>query len=202
LSPLADQTDGSAAACARDPVDDGPVDTLVDGLWPPKISDRSSGDNPVVTLGSQDGGMVTMVAPPPGWTRRTGTAGLQERTAQRLASALRSLVARDDEPPSVWRSASFADGVEAIRTSLAEAHTPSAIDHAATVLLDGDVPTDWSFALAAQRLARDPAAVAIAVRWLEVAGRVVLLPWPEVVRHRSLEPAGYQVGADAELWFG
>jgi len=122
--------------------------------------------------------------------------------AQRLASALRSLVARDDEPPPVWRSPAFADGVGAIRTSLAQTHARSVIDHAATVLLDGEGRSGWSFAQAAQRLARDPAAVAIAIRWLEVDQRVSLPAWPDVVRRRSLEPDDQPSRADAELWFG
>jgi hypothetical protein len=146
--------------------------------------------------------MVTLAAPPPSWTHSANDSDLRQSTARRLASALSSLVARDDEPPPVWRSATFADGVEAIRTSLAGAHTSSAIERAASVLLDGAGRSDWSFALAVQRLGRDPAAVAIAMRWLEVDARVMLPPWPEVVRRRILEPVGKLLGGDAELWFG
>ncbi len=127
---------------------------------------------------------------------------LLETPAGRLASVLRSLVARDDEPPPLWRSASFADGVEAIRTSLAGAHTPSAIDRAAAVLLDGAGRPGWTFPVAAQRLARDPAAVAVAIRWLELDARVELPSWSGVVRRHSLEPVGTLSGGDAELWFG
>jgi len=167
-----------------------------------KMSDRSPTDNLVAILGSHDGGMVTMVALPPGWTHTTGGPDRQESTARRLASVLRSLVARDDEPPSVWRSVAFADGVEAIRRSLAGAHTPSAIDRAAIVLLDGSGRSGWPFSLAAQRLGRDPAAVAIALRWLEVDGRVKLPDWPDVVRRHSLAAVGTLSETDAELWFG
>ncbi len=146
--------------------------------------------------------MVTMVAPPADWTNGQGGSNPGEPTAARLASALRSLVARDDELPPVWRSAAFADGVDAIRTSLSEAHTRSAIDRAATVLLEAATRSGWSFPIAAQRLARDPAAVAIAIRWLEVDGRRALPAWPDVVRRHALEPAGSLVTPEAELWFG
>lgn len=142
------------------------------------------------------------VAPPPGPDQGFNGSSSKESTACRLASALRSLVARDDEPPPVWRTPAFADGVEAIRASLSGAHTPSVIDRAATVLLDGAARADWSFSLAAQRLARDPAAVAIAMRWLELDARAALPAWPDVVRRRALQPVRAPAARDVELWFG
>jgi hypothetical protein len=146
--------------------------------------------------------MVTMVAPRSDQIHDPNGSNLQESTACRLASALRSLVARDDGPPPVWRSAAFADGVEAIRTSLAKATTLSAIDRVAAVLLDGATGSGWSFSQAAQRLARDPAAVAIAMCWLEAEDRVMLPAWSEVIRRRTLEPIRKHTAPDAELWFG
>ena len=124
------------------------------------------------------------------------------REAHRLATALRSLVARDEEPPPLWRSATFAHGVEAIRATLVSVRAAAALDGSARRLLGAEDGAGPSFGLVAQRLARDPAAVALAIRWLEIDGKVTLPPWPDVVRRRTLEPADRQVAVDAELWFG
>jgi hypothetical protein len=122
--------------------------------------------------------------------------------AQRLATALRSLIARDDEPPPLWRSATFAHGVEAIRASLVDARTTAALVRSARGLLQTEDGAESSFRLVVQRLARDPAAVALAIRWLEIDGTVTLPPWPDVVRRRSIAPLDRQPVPDVELWFG
>ncbi len=122
--------------------------------------------------------------------------------AWRLATALRSLIARDDEPPTLWRSATFAQGVEAIRVSLAAVHTRVALTRTSRVLLDDASPAGSAFPLAAQRLARDPAAVALAIRWLELEAGTQLPSWRDIVRRRTLEPTDRRTAPDAELWFG
>jgi hypothetical protein len=124
------------------------------------------------------------------------------REIERLGAALRSLVARDDEPPILWRSVTFASGVEAIREALGPVATVPELAWSGRGLIEVEAGRTSSFARAAQRLARDPASVALALRWLELDGRNRLPAWTDVVRRRSLEPLGRDPVHDAGLWFG
>ncbi len=134
--------------------------------------------------------------------RRISDPADRAHEAQGLASALRSLVARDEEPPPLWRSATFAQGVEAIRASLGDARTTAALARAARGLLHAADGAGRSFGVAARLLARDPVAVALAIRSLEVDGAVTLPPWPDLVRRHSIAPPDPEPVPDAELWFG
>jgi hypothetical protein len=124
------------------------------------------------------------------------------RAIERLGTVLRSLVARDDEPPPVWRSATFARGVEAIRATLSPVASLPELAWSARGLVDAEPGANLPFGIVAHRLARDPASVALAVRWHEIDGAVRVAAWPDVVRRRSLEPVGRDPVHEAGLWFG
>ena len=107
-----------------------------------------------------------------------------------LAAALRHLLERDGDRPARWATPGFAADVDEHRARLAA--TP-----------DGDgappVSTGLTFEGAVARLASDPAAVALAVRRLEAAGRRRLPSWNDLVRGRlPATPSHLEV----ELWFG
>jgi hypothetical protein len=126
----------------------------------------------------------------------------RRREGERLAGALRSLIARDDAPPPLWLSPTFSHGVEAIRASLTGIDTTVVLIRSARGMLEPVDAAGTPFAVVAQRLARDPAAVALAVRWLEIDGATSLPAWPELVRRRSIEPPDRDSDPDAAIWFG
>ncbi len=121
---------------------------------------------------------------------------------ERLGAVLRSLVARDDDPPVMWRSATFARGVEAIRATLAPAASLPELAWSARGLVDAEPGAKTPFGIVAHRLGRDPASVALAVRWLEIEGAARIAAWPDVIRRRSLAPTGRDPVHEAGLWFG
>jgi hypothetical protein len=126
----------------------------------------------------------------------------QRQEGERLATALRSLIARDEAPPPLWLSATFARGVDTIRASLAGIETTSVLVRSARGMLEPVDADGTPFAVLARRLARDPAAVALGIRWLEIDLACALPPWPDVVRRRSLDPAAREPAGDAAIWFG
>lgn len=133
--------------------------------------------------------------------RQAESSADRRREGERLAAALRSLIARDDAPPPLWLSATFTRGVETIRASLDPVETTAVLVRSARGMLEPVDAEGTPFAVLAQRLARDPAAVALGIRWLEIDGRTRLPAWPEVVRRRSIEPDD-RTARDAEIWFG
>lgn len=133
--------------------------------------------------------------------RRVGGPADRRQEGERLAAALRSLIARDDAPPPLWLSATFTRGVETIRASLDGVETTAVLVRSARGMLEPVDAQGTPFALVAQRLARDPAAVALGIRWLEIDGTMRLPAWPELVRRRSIEPLD-RTARDAEIWFG
>jgi hypothetical protein len=126
----------------------------------------------------------------------------RRREGERLAAALGSLIARDDAPPPLWLTPTFSHGVDAIRASLTGIESTNVLIRSARGMLDPVDDAGTPFALVAQRLARDPAAVALAVRWLEIDRATALPSWPELVRRRSIEPVEPTPARDAEIWFG
>ena len=121
----------------------------------------------------------------------------------RLADALPSLVARDDDPPPLWRSAEFAQQVEDLRTALGPAR--SADELLRRVRCVGPlepVARHESFDALARRLARDPLCVALAIRWIELASDRPLAAWPALVRRRSLALCPADPELEVATWFG
>jgi hypothetical protein len=126
--------------------------------------------------------------------RRDGYVPRGDTITQLLAAALSHLLRRDEECPARWRSASFADAVEAIRRDLGSA---TAIQSLPAPYVDGD--RDLGFQDAVARLARNPDDVAVAIRRLELAERRPLPPWLDLVRHGlPSRPSDL----DTALWFG
>jgi hypothetical protein len=109
-----------------------------------------------------------------------------------LASALNHLLARDESRPARWLAPSFATDVERARmrlrrvvraTDLPE-HTP------------GEATT---FGTAVDALGRDPAAVALAIRRLEITRSAALPAWEDLVR-RGIPPMASPL--EVATWFG
>ena len=113
--------------------------------------------------------------------------------ARVLAEALTHLLARDDEPPARWLAPAFADAVGRAR---AEQHA-DAWGHGLAHGLSPAAPLTFHAAVA--RLAHDPRSVAVAIRYLEIAGGRRLPSWPELIHRRT--PAA-PTSFDASLWFG
>jgi len=113
--------------------------------------------------------------------------------ARPLADALAHLLARDDEPPARWLAPAFADAVGRAR---AEQHA-DAWDHGLAHGPSAGAPLTFHAAVA--RLAHDPRSVAVAIRYLEIAGGRRLPSWPELI-HRHAPAAATSL--DASLWFG
>jgi hypothetical protein len=126
----------------------------------------------------------------------------RRQEGKRLAAALRSLIARDEAPPPLWLSLTFAHGVDAIRASLAGIESTGVLVRSARGLLEPVDPEGTPFAALARRLARDPAAVALGLRWLEIDLGCTLPPWPDLVRRRRLGPVDGDPVRDAAIWFG
>jgi hypothetical protein len=121
-------------------------------------------------------------APPAPWPGRAVDAD-----SQVLASALAQLLERDGERPARWSTPSFSLAVETARQMPLDG--PSTLGHQERL----------DFAAAAVRLARDPWAVALAIRQLERRAQRRLPPWIDLV------DAGLRTrpsALDTALWFG
>jgi hypothetical protein len=111
-----------------------------------------------------------------------------------LAEALAHVLGRDDDRPARWRTTAFAVAVDRARTelrgiaSVPNLHVPS-----------GERSGALTFDEAIERIARNPADVAAAIRRLELSARQPLPAWPELVR-RGLPPRPSDL--DVALWFG
>jgi hypothetical protein len=110
-----------------------------------------------------------------------------------LAAALAHLLVRDEERPAIWHAATFSDAVEAARAGLA---TGAAMPAGPSEAVAADPP---GFREAVDRLARDPAAVAGAIRRIEATRRGPLPAWVHLVRHGL--PA-LPSDLDRSIWFG
>jgi hypothetical protein len=136
-----------------------------------------------------------------------------------LAEALPFLLARDDERPHLWRSAVFADQVSTMRSRVAAILDPHGlVGRVRRLGIELAPPADppvvgaeedrrpGRFESAARRLGRDPVAVALAIRWLEIRSGTRLPTWDDLMRRRVMvpQPAGSEsaFGRDASIWFG
>jgi hypothetical protein len=128
----------------------------------------------------------------------TGHARPADRPADRhadgllLASALGHLLGRDGERPARWLTAAFAADVERARLPLRR------------VVRVRDLPTApaggvLTFAEAVAMLGRDPVAVALAIRRLEIARSGALPAWEDLAR-RGVPPTTSLL--DVATWFG
>jgi hypothetical protein len=114
-------------------------------------------------------------------------------TAGLLGSALLHVLARDEPPPATWATSVFEGGVTYHRAWLSSIQTTAELDRLAPPAVD---PT---FRGAVSALARDPLAVAVAVRRLELARGAALPAWTAILRHG----VGPRVSrAEQGLWFG
>jgi hypothetical protein len=114
-------------------------------------------------------------------------------TAGLLGSALLHVLGRDEPPPAAWATFAFAGGVAYHRAWLSSAQSTAELDPLAPPAVD---PTFWG---AVSALARDPLAVAVAVRRLELARGAALPGWPAILRH-GVAP---RVSRDEQgRWFG
>lgn len=142
-----------------------------------------------------------MVRQPPGMTTSSSfgpdplfvpRARDADAAALFLATSLDQLLRRDRERPPRWMTRSFAADVE--RTRLALRRAVSARD------LEWSAPAaPLSFGAAVELLGRDAAAVALAVRRLEIARSAALPPWEDLVR-RGVPPTTSPL--EVATWFG
>jgi hypothetical protein len=114
-------------------------------------------------------------------------------TAGLLGSALLHLLARDEPPPAAWATSFFEGGVTYHRAWLSSMQTTAELDRLAPPTVD---PTFWG---AVSSLARDPLAVAVAVRRLELARGASLPAWSAILRH-GVAPRVSR--AEQGRWFG
>lgn len=124
-----------------------------------------------------------------------------EHELRALSEALASLLARDGDDPQAWTSPPFVRRVAAARSIIATVDDPVRL---ATGLKQTSRSRETTGARRARvrRLAGDPVAVAIVLRWHEIRVRRAVPGWSELVRRRSLEPPLSDPTPDVGHWFG
>jgi hypothetical protein len=137
---------------------------------------------------------MTLSESPAAPARRDGSVPWGDTITQVLAAALSHLLRRDEDCPARWRSAAFAEAVEAARGDLGSATAIQLLPVPHTY-----EDRDLAFQDAVARLARNPDDVAVAIRRLELAERRSLPPWLALVR---LGLPSRPSDLDTALWFG
>ena len=124
-----------------------------------------------------------------------------ERELETLADILPFLLAHDDERPIAWSAPAFVGQVEFVRSSVA---TVAKRRHLAARLGPARVRDETGrFERAAQRVAVDPVAVGLTIRWLEIETDSRLPSWTDILRRRTLDPTPPGLtSADTSLGFG
>jgi hypothetical protein len=129
-------------------------------------------------------------------------AGPRARELEVMAEALPILIARDDDPPALWLSASFATEVAAVRSSLASIDSVHDLATRSWLALRAGMAEVRAFEAAARSLAGDATCVGLAIRWLEIQTDSRLPAWPELLRRRPTHVPPPVGSVDAALWFG
>jgi hypothetical protein len=129
-------------------------------------------------------------------------AGDLAREIEVMAEALPILIARDDDPPALWLSASFASEVDDTRSLLSSIDSVHDLAGRSLLALRSGVAEVRAFEAAARRLAGDAPSVGLAIRWLEIQTGTRLPSWPELMRRRPTHPLPSPAPLDAALWFG
>lgn len=131
------------------------------------------------------------------WTSR-------EHDLANLADVLPFLLLRDDEQPARWLTPAFGEQVALVRTQVAR--IPDGRRVAARLETDASHEPgspEGRFERASRRLASDPAAVALVIRWLEIEADTRLPSWSDILRGRALRPTSApHFATDASFWFG
>jgi hypothetical protein len=124
-----------------------------------------------------------------------------ERDLETLADILPLLVVRVDERPATWQAPAFARQVAFVRSRIVAIANGRLLS--ARLGPEPPGPGSGRFERATRRLATDATAVALAIRWLEIADETRLPSWAEILRRRSIgTPPVVSRNADASIWFG
>jgi hypothetical protein len=148
--------------------------------------------------------MAQLVDLAPGPVRASHSSDDQSvaRDLEAAAEALASIVGGDDEHPARWSSTTFVADVARSRSRLSMVLTMDELVAARRRFLPGEPIATSDRELAAGRLARDPIAVAFALRALELEEQVRLAPWPDLLRKRAVTSIKTDASLSVEIWFG
>ena len=124
------------------------------------------------------------------------------RDLEAAARALGSLLSRDDEHPARWSSPAFVTEVAKSRSRLSFVLTMDELVTARRRILPGEPITTSGSDLATGRLSREPVAVALALRALELERQVRLAPWVDLLRDREVRAIESNASLSVEIWFG
>jgi hypothetical protein len=127
---------------------------------------------------------------------------MRAREIEIMAEALPILIARDDDPPALWLSASFASDVADVRASFATIESIHDLTTRSWLALRAGLTEVRMFEAAARSLASDATCVGLAIRWLEIQADTRLPAWPELLRRRSTYVFTLDERRDAAIWFG
>ncbi len=123
-----------------------------------------------------------------------------EHDLETLADIL-PLVLAHDERPNSWLAPAFVRQVAFIRSRVAGVARRRHL--AARLGPDLTEAGPGRFERAARRIAVDPTAVALAIRYLEIEADTRLPSWSDILRRRTIQPAPTGPGSpEAALWFG